>query len=68
LDFAQCGLSFIALANVTICSKRNLKLASLVKNMAIGHKIVLKKNMLIQRGRHAKLLAWLKVPFLMMKV
>jgi hypothetical protein len=28
----------------------------------------LKKNMLIQRGRHAKLLAWLKVPFLMMKV
>lgn len=61
-------LSFIALENMTICSKRNLKLASLVKNMAIGHKIVLKKNMLIQRGRHAKLLAWLKVPFLMMKV
>ncbi len=61
-------LSFIALENMTICSKRNLKLASLVENMTIGHKIVLKKNMLIQRGRHAKLLAWLKVPFLMMKV
>jgi hypothetical protein len=28
----------------------------------------LKKNMMIQRGRHAKLLAWLKVPSPMMKV
>lgn len=61
-------LSFIALENVTICFNRNLKLASLVENITIGCKIVLKENMLIQRGRHAKLLAWLKVPSLMMKV
>jgi hypothetical protein len=61
-------LSFIALENVTICSKKNLKLPSLVENMTIGRKIVLKKNMMIQRGRHAKLLAWLKVPSPMMKV
>ncbi len=61
-------LSFIALENVTICSKRNLKLASLKGNMTIGRKIVLKKNMLIQRGRHAKLLPWLKLPSLMKKV
>jgi hypothetical protein len=49
-------LSFINLEIVTTYFKRNLKFASLVENMTIGHKIVLKKNMLIQKGRHAKLL------------